>query len=229
MTTVPLSAPTPAAPVHRATHTPQQQQQQQSQGHGAGSGHDAEGKTVGGSVGGFGRRFGGLFHSTSYAGGGAVRTKKAAAEAVETDENESPVATNVMPHRVALFAKSLREIEALRVEHNHMVGPWAVGGPCSISSSFSFPSSFPPPPQTTTIQLKQEFKVDALPIGAATDPNLFPVLNSKVQNLCLRFPLQAEEIAQRNGFEAEEFNSLLAKAKKNPFFRWRVSRLMEQQ
>jgi hypothetical protein len=75
------------------------------------------------------------------------------------------------------------------------------------------------------IQLKQEFKVDALPAGA-TDPNLFPMLNSKVQTLCMRFPLQAEEIAQKNGFEAEEFNSLLAKARKNPLFRWRVSRMM---
>ena len=77
-------------------------------------------------------------------------------------------------------------------------------------------------------QLKQEFKVDSLPAGA-TDPSLFPMLNSKVQNLCLKFPLQAEEIAHKNGFEASEFNSLLTKAKKNPFFRWRVERMMKEQ
>jgi len=48
-----------------------------------------------------------------------------------------------------------------------------------------------------------------------------------VQHLCLRFPVQAEEIAQKNGFETAEFNSLLLKTEKNPFFRWRVERLME--
>ncbi|EWM22934.1 protein of unknown function DUF4168 [Nannochloropsis gaditana] len=104
------------------------------------------------------------------------------------EEQELPVPTNVLPHRLALFAKSLREIEALRAEQNHL--------------------------------LKQEFHVDALPPGA-TDPSLFPILNTKVQHLCLRFPVQAEEIAQKNGFETAEFNSLLLKTEKNPFFRWR--------
>jgi hypothetical protein len=84
------------------------------------------------------------------------------------------------------------------------------------------------PPSFLPSQLKQEFKVDSLPAGA-TDPSIFPMLNSKVQNLCLKFPLQAEEIAQKNGFEASEFNSLLTKAKKNPFFRWRVERMMKEQ
>lgn len=126
----------------------------------------------------------------------AAAAAVAAVAAAEEEENESPVPTNVVPQRVALFAKSLREIEALRAEHNHM--------------------------------LKQEFNVDALPAGA-TDPSVFPMLNSKVQNLCLKFPLQAEEIAHKNGFEASEFNSLLAKAKTNPFFRWRVERMMKEQ
>lgn len=74
------------------------------------------------SSGGLGSKFGGLFHSTSYAGRKAS-TAVADAEAAASAEEDSavPVATNVMPHRLALFAKSLREIEALRAEHNHMV------------------------------------------------------------------------------------------------------------
>jgi len=51
----------------------------------------------------------------------AAAAAVAAVAAAEEEENESPVPTNVVPQRVALFAKSLREIEALRAEHNHMV------------------------------------------------------------------------------------------------------------
>lgn len=95
----------------------------------------------------------------------------------------------------------------------------------SVSSSHPC-TLLPSLPSSSLPQLKQEFHVDTLPPGA-TDPSLFPILNTKVQHLCLRFPVQAEEIAQKNGFETAEFNSLLLKAEKNPFFRWRVERLME--
>jgi len=168
------------------------------------------------------------------------------------EEQELPVPTNVLPHRLALFAKSLREIEALRAEQNHLVGaflstfqfallarpmfifsflPLPLSVWCMRISAHSVSSSHPctllPSLLSSSLpQLKQEFHVDALPPGA-TDPSLFPILNTKVQHLCLRFPVQAEEIAQKNGFETAEFNSLLLKTEKNPFFRWRVERLME--
>jgi hypothetical protein len=37
---------------------------------------------------------------------------------------------------------------------------------------------------------------------------------------------QAEEIAVKNGFNSEEFNLLLTKARTNPIFRWRVNRCL---
>lgn len=39
---------------------------------------------------------------------------------------------------------------------------------------------------------------------------------------------QAEEIAQKNGFDSEEFNQLLSRARRDPIFRWRVNRYMKQ-
>jgi hypothetical protein len=105
------------------------------------------------------------------------------------------------------------------------------------------------------VQIQQEFKIDTVP-DCLSKPEVFPVLNSKVQALCLKFPLQvrgathpdlihndtcvltrgrwvmvhvqAEEIAQKNGFESEEFNQLLSRARRDPIFRWRVNRYLHR-
>jgi hypothetical protein len=40
-----------------------------------------------------------------------------------------------------------------------------------------------------TSQIQQEFKIEVVP-DCVCKPEVFPVLNQKVQNLCLKFPLQ---------------------------------------
>lgn len=64
--------------------------------------------------------------------------------------------------------------------------------------------------------------MDTVP-DCLSKPEVFPVLNQKVQNLCLKFPVQAAEIAQSNGFDSKEFNQLLNRARVDPIFRWRVN------
>jgi len=108
------------------------------------------------------------------------------------EEFNTPLAATFRkpPQRIELFAKSLKEIEALRIDHAQ--------------------------------QIQQQFGMDTVP-DCLSKPEVFPVLNPKVQSLCLKFPLQAAEIAQANGFENEEFNQLLERARIDPIFRWRVN------
>ena len=59
-------------------------------------------------------------------------------------------------------------------------------------------------------------------------PNIQPYMNSKVLLATLQFPVKAEKLLRDNSeLNVKEFNDMISEMKRNPFFRMRVKRLMQ--
>ena len=79
-----------------------------------------------------------------------------------------------------------------------------------------------------TDQLKRALNVRSLPSNfRVCDPNVLPFLSPKIQSVCADFPVLAEAVVKKHGLGSDEFNGLLAEARRNPAFRWRVQRYVK--
>ena len=100
-------------------------------------------------------------------------------------------------HRVQMFAKSMTEIEELRLEQ--------------------------------TEKLKRYLNMERLPENLnISDPNIRPLLSSKVRAVVEAFPHQAEEIVRKYGLNSDEFNKMMEETQRNPMFRWKVKSYLEK-
>ena len=76
-------------------------------------------------------------------------------------------------------------------------------------------------------RLKQSLHVKDFPEHVnISDPSLLPFLSPKVRAVVEAFPLQAEAIIKRKGLASDEFNQMLEATKSNPFFRWKIQKVM---
>ncbi|GMI54435.1 hypothetical protein ScalyP_jg4205 [Parmales sp. scaly parma] len=77
--------------------------------------------------------------------------------------------------------------------------------------------------------LRRALNIDALPTNfAICDPFLLPLLSPKIQSVCRSFPKQAEEVVRQFGLNSNEFNKMLAETRRNPLYRWRITRYMKR-
>lgn len=78
-------------------------------------------------------------------------------------------------------------------------------------------------------RLKRALNIDKLPDNVnLCDPNVLPLLNSKVRAVIEAFPHQAEVIVKKYGLNSDEFNQMLEESRGNPVFRWRIQRYKDQ-
>lgn len=76
-------------------------------------------------------------------------------------------------------------------------------------------------------KLRRALRMSSLPESFnMCDPNVLPLLSPKVRAVCEAFPLQAEDIVRKYGLNSDEFNEMLAKAKKDLLFQWKVKKEM---
>lgn len=75
-------------------------------------------------------------------------------------------------------------------------------------------------------RLNKALNIDKIPSNVnLCDPNVLPLLDSKVRSVIEAFPLQAEAIVKKYGLNSDEFNQMLEETKGNPVFRWRVQKI----
>jgi Domain of unknown function (DUF4168) len=72
-------------------------------------------------------------------------------------------------------------------------------------------------------KLKQALAVDELP-PVTNDPVLLPFINSTIRKAVETFSMAANDIVQKYDLKSDEFNHLLQRTKRNPFFLWKVQR-----
>lgn len=70
--------------------------------------------------------------------------------------------------------------------------------------------------------------VDDFPDYPICDPRVLPFMSKRVQDVCAAFPARAADIVRSHGIDFESFERLLARADRDPFFRWRLARAMRQ-
>ena len=76
--------------------------------------------------------------------------------------------------------------------------------------------------------LKKTLNVKKLPTNfRVCDPNILPFLSPKIQQICSNFPTLAEEVVRNYGLNSKEFNTMLDETRRNPLFRWRISRYVK--
>jgi len=75
-------------------------------------------------------------------------------------------------------------------------------------------------------ELQKEMKVDHLPNKFLENEQMLNLLHPKVKAVVEAFPLQAEEIVTKNGLDIKDFNEMLKKTKKNPLFRLKVKKIL---
>lgn len=79
-------------------------------------------------------------------------------------------------------------------------------------------------------RLNKALNIDKIPANVnLCDPNVLPLLDSKVRNVIEAFPLQAEAIVKKYGLNSDEFNQMLEETKGNPVFRWRVQKIQKME
>jgi hypothetical protein len=79
-------------------------------------------------------------------------------------------------------------------------------------------------------RLNKSLKIDKIPSNVnLCDPNVLPLLDSKVRSVIEAFPLQAEAIVKKYGLNSDEFNQMLEETKGNPVFRWRVQNIKKME
>lgn len=79
-------------------------------------------------------------------------------------------------------------------------------------------------------RLNKALKIDKIPSNVnLCDPNVLPLLDSKVRSVIEAFPLQAEAIVKKYGLNSDEFNQMLEETKGNPVFRWRVQKIKKME
>lgn len=79
-------------------------------------------------------------------------------------------------------------------------------------------------------RLNKALNIDKIPSNVnLCDPNVLPLLDSKVRSVIEAFPLQAEAIVKKYGLNSDEFNQMLEETKGNPVFRWRVQKIKKME
>lgn len=79
-------------------------------------------------------------------------------------------------------------------------------------------------------RLNKALNIDKIPSNVnLCDPNVLPLLDSKVRSVIEAFPLQAEAIVKKYGLNSDEFNQMLEETKGNPVFRWRVQKIQKME
>lgn len=119
---------------------------------------------------------------------------------VLSDPASSPLLHAHRRRRIQMFARSITEIEHLRTDQME-----------KLRKALQLP--------TSSQQLPDNFNI--------CDPNIMPLLSPKVRAVCEAFPLQAEDIVRKYGLNSDEFNEMLEKTKKDPLFRWKVKKEMD--
>lgn len=70
--------------------------------------------------------------------------------------------------------------------------------------------------------------IDEFPEYPVCDERVLPFMAPHVRAVCTSFPKQAAELVRSHGVDFDTFERLLAKADKDPIFRWRLARTMRQ-
>jgi Domain of unknown function (DUF4168) len=81
-------------------------------------------------------------------------------------------------------------------------------------------------------RLMSNLHLDSLPaVGMhvnGDDSDMLPLMDSEVRAITQDFASRAQRIVDNHGIEASEFNRLLQKTERDPFFRWRVHRQLKR-
>ena len=143
---------------------------------------------------------------------------------VVEDPNSAKLVKARSRRREQMFARSLGSIEELRGEQRE-----ALRRALNIDA---LPTNFAicecKPMRSETLQNTPNINSFLSVSIISGDPFLLPLLSPKIQSVCRSFPKQAEEVVRQFGLNSNEFNKMLAETRRNPLYRWRITRYMKR-